>query len=74
MTRVLKVIVKDGEEDNFKLYCNKRKIVHKQYSLEILKTRFRVECSEKELNNAKSIIESVCDMPKATIDNISRKR
>lgn len=60
---ILKVILKDGCEQKFEKYCAENNIFCRAYPLEILKTRYRVECKAEQLKGAEMCIKSIRDMP-----------
>lgn len=64
---ILKVIVKEGFEEQFEAYCKEKNIFCRAYPLEILKDRYRVECKEEELKEVEYIIVSIQDMPRIKI-------
>jgi hypothetical protein len=65
---VLKVVVKEGFERAFEDYCQEKGIYYKAYPLEILKTRYRVECELTQLIGASRCIVSIREMPKVGLD------
>lgn len=65
---ILKVIVKDGHEQEFEKYCNDNSIFCRAYPLEILKTRYRVECKPEQLKGAVKFIKNIKDMPTLKAD------
>lgn len=60
---ILKVVVKDGCEQDFEKYCKENGIFYRSYPLEILKTRYRAECKTEQLKGAENLIISIKDMP-----------
>ena len=60
---ILKVVVKDGCEQEFEKYCKENGIFCRAYPLEILKTRYRAECKPEQLKGAEKFIKSIKDMP-----------
>lgn len=67
METILKVIVKDGCEQDFEKYCKENNIFCKVYPIEILKTRYRAECTFEQLKNAEMFIISIEHMPMMSI-------
>lgn len=64
---ILKVIVKEGHEQDFEKYCKENNIFCRAYPLEILKTRYRAECKQEQLKGAEKFIISIEDMPTLTV-------
>lgn len=64
---IFKVVVRDGHEQDFEQYCKENGIFCRAYPMEVLKTRYRVECTPEQLKGAEHIIVSVEDMAILTL-------
>lgn len=64
---ILKVVVKDGCEQDFEKYCEENGIFCRAYPIEVLKTRYRAECRPEQLKGAEHFIVSIEDMPMLTL-------